>query len=511
MRNKVVSSNDIQFQLKALDDGSVYIEGWANKAVVDRGGDYVGRKAWNLDNYKKNPIILFNHDHSKPIGKMISVEAKDEGLLVKGRISNSKDPEISRIRDLVQEGILNSLSVGMRVDDEDHKEGVNHIKSAELHEVSIVAIPMNQESLFTVSTKSMQGDLVDVMERITREVGAEDVAKAYHKLHDEKEVFSSIVSASKFIAKQSGIDLSTAESFLKMKLLDTPSEIQQWLKEKQMGMEEDQKPEDQKPEDKEKALDVHGIRVPKESFASMDELLAWAEENGWKSDNIVEEESTYLLVQRPAEDFVGEFQDADMGDNVIGIVGTLKEEVPPAEGEVEVEAPEATSEEDAAAIAERFKVEIEVAVGGEEGNPPSWVADEALWEKAKRASEAALGEVSYAFVVWWYMDQGGSKKGMDVSADSEKGLLDDAMTQPLQGQTAEMIQVNPSLDQAKQTNVLLSSMVLLLQQMNEKLGSEPVLPEAPIVMVEDSADAEVAKKLETFMIKTSERLSLLGL
>ena len=109
MQMKLLQTCDVDFKVKALEDGSVYLEGWANKAVVDRGKDLIGKKAWNVENYKKNPIMLFNHDHSKPIGKMLSVEAKDEGLYIKGRISNSKDPEISRIRDLVKEGILNSF------------------------------------------------------------------------------------------------------------------------------------------------------------------------------------------------------------------------------------------------------------------------------------------------------------------------------------------------------------------------------------------------------------------
>lgn len=41
---------------------------------------------------------------------------------------------------------------------------------------------------------------------------------------------------------------------------------------------------------------------------------------------------------------------------------------------------------------------------------PSWVADETLWEKAKRASKKAFGEIRYGFVAWWYLHHGGSKK-----------------------------------------------------------------------------------------------------
>lgn len=33
--------------------------------------------------------------------------------------------------------------------------------------------------------------------------------------------------------------------------------------------------------------------------------------------------------------------------------------------------------------------------------------DEALWEKAKRASEHAVGRIKWPFVMWWYKEHGG--------------------------------------------------------------------------------------------------------
>ena len=54
---------------KAREDArELLIEGWANKAVVDRGGDMIPKDAWDLKNYSKNPIILFSHDKNQPIG-----------------------------------------------------------------------------------------------------------------------------------------------------------------------------------------------------------------------------------------------------------------------------------------------------------------------------------------------------------------------------------------------------------------------------------------------------------
>jgi len=466
---------------------------------------------------------------------MISVDVKDDGLYVKGRISNSKDPEISRVRDLVKEGILNSLSVGIMVRDEDMKDGVNHIKSVELHEVSVVAVPMNQDSQFTVTAKSMQAPLLDCLKQISDELGQKDVSLAYDLLKNSKETLASVEAVAKSIARRTKCSEIEAHGFLTGVMPETPKSITRWLERK--GMDE-MKPEDKEPmEDKEpkgydkekpkdeemKAeetpkVDVYAIRVPKEAFASMEELASWAESSGWKYDNVEEEESSYLLVQRPMEDFVGDMREADMGDGVIGLVGDLKpemedeEEKPEEEVSIEVEMGAESKD-----IVSQFEQETQTAISGGEGNPPSWVADEALWEKAKRASEAALGEVSYAFVVWWYMDQGGSKKGLA----EKQALLDDvpAATQPVAGMTADQIEVNPSLDQAKQTNVLLANAVSLLQQLNEKFDkmpqeTAPMMSQEPVAVMSseaDKEDEEMAKKLKAFMLKTEERLKVLGL
>ena len=317
---KILKASADHLTTKALEDGSVYIEGWANKAVVDRGKDLISSKAWDLGNYKKNSIILFNHDHTKPIGKMISVDAKDDGLYVKGRISNSKDPEISRVRDLVKEGILNSLSVGIMVKDEDMKDGVNHIKSVELHEVSVVAVPMNQDSQFTVTAKSMQAPLLDCLKQISDELGQKDLSKAYDLLAKSKDSLATVEDVAKSIARLTQCSEIEAHGFLRG-LFETPKLIERWLKGKAMEdkMPKDQEPKEEMKQEDQPQVDVYAIRVPKDAFASMEELASWADSSGWKSDNIKEEDSSYLLVQRPIEDFVSDIREADMGLSLIHI------------------------------------------------------------------------------------------------------------------------------------------------------------------------------------------------
>jgi HK97 family phage prohead protease len=150
-------------EVKMNDTGNgVLIEGFANKRVVDRGNDLIAPDAWQLDNYKKNPIILYNHGFDPqlggtPVGKAVDIKPTEDGLYIKAELSKLDDPLINRIRGLVKEKILRAFSVGFNpLDGEtDTKSGVNTITKAELYEVSIVGVPMNQDSLFDISSKSM--------------------------------------------------------------------------------------------------------------------------------------------------------------------------------------------------------------------------------------------------------------------------------------------------------------------------------------------------------------------
>lgn len=153
------------FKASGKKKGPLVIEGFANKAAPDRIKEVIRPKAWKVDNYLKNPTILFNHGHdpqfgSMPIGKAIEVKVLDEGLWIKVQISESDDPKIKALRDLMREGILKTFSVGF-----DPKKAPTETEkgefifeedgSCELLETSVVTIPMQQDSDFQVKLKSL--------------------------------------------------------------------------------------------------------------------------------------------------------------------------------------------------------------------------------------------------------------------------------------------------------------------------------------------------------------------
>jgi len=140
---------------KALenDDGSVMIRGMASTADFDRAGDSISAEAWQkggLKNFEKNPIILFNHDYDRPIGRATGMKAGPEGLELECKISKSAHGNVA---ELVKDGVLGAFSVGFRVKDADYIKETDGlmIKDAELFEVSVVSVPCNQAATFSLA------------------------------------------------------------------------------------------------------------------------------------------------------------------------------------------------------------------------------------------------------------------------------------------------------------------------------------------------------------------------
>ena len=141
------------FKAQAGEDGSVMIRGMASTADFDRAGDSISAEAWTkggLKNFEKNPIILFNHDYDRPIGRATGMKAGPNGLELECKISKSAPGNVA---ELVKDGVLGAFSVGFRVKDADYIKETDGlmIKDAELFEVSVVSVPCNQAATFSLA------------------------------------------------------------------------------------------------------------------------------------------------------------------------------------------------------------------------------------------------------------------------------------------------------------------------------------------------------------------------
>jgi HK97 family phage prohead protease len=129
------------------------IRGMASTADFDRAGDSISAEAWQkggLKNFEKNPIILFNHDYDKPIGRATGLKSGPDGLELECKISKAAPANVAQ---LVKDGVLGAFSVGFRVKDADYIKETDGlmIKDAELFEVSVVSVPCNQSATFSLA------------------------------------------------------------------------------------------------------------------------------------------------------------------------------------------------------------------------------------------------------------------------------------------------------------------------------------------------------------------------
>jgi HK97 family phage prohead protease len=141
------------FKAAQADDGSIMIRGMASTTDIDRAGDSISAEAWQkggLENFEKNPIILFNHDYDKPVGRATGLKASSQGLELEAKISKSAPANVA---ELVKDGVLGAFSVGFRVKDADYIKETDGlmIKDAELFEVSVVSVPCNQTATFSLA------------------------------------------------------------------------------------------------------------------------------------------------------------------------------------------------------------------------------------------------------------------------------------------------------------------------------------------------------------------------
>lgn len=129
---------------------SIFIEGHASTTDVDRHGDVIPTSVWEkgIENYLKNPVILAYHDHDDPCGRMVEHKIDSKGLWIKARISAAAE-----VFNLVKDGVLTAFSVGFRIKDAEYNAAaeVFMVKELELHEISVVAVPANQNTLFSLS------------------------------------------------------------------------------------------------------------------------------------------------------------------------------------------------------------------------------------------------------------------------------------------------------------------------------------------------------------------------
>jgi HK97 family phage prohead protease len=123
----------------------------------DRDGDIVSVKGWQLDSYRRNPVVLFNHDlKALPIGRAAEIGVRGGALRSTVEFpSEGVYPFADQVRGLVMHGFLKGVSVGFHPIEgrpRGRSKGVEFTKQ-ELYEFSILPIPSNRNAIVEAEAK----------------------------------------------------------------------------------------------------------------------------------------------------------------------------------------------------------------------------------------------------------------------------------------------------------------------------------------------------------------------
>lgn len=139
---------------------------------VDRYGDIIYARGWELDNFNANPIALFGHDAGSVenvIGRAKNVRVHGTKLLGDIEFMGADaNPNAEAVYQMVKGGFLKTVSVGFapiewsQAQDESRPGGVD-FKKSELLEISVVPIPANPNALVQAKAAGIDVDRLGLM------------------------------------------------------------------------------------------------------------------------------------------------------------------------------------------------------------------------------------------------------------------------------------------------------------------------------------------------------------
>lgn len=138
--------------IKALNEERRELEGIASTPTVDRVGDVVEPMGLT---FQKDAPLLLNHDHELPVGTVTFGEPTPQGLPFRAKIAKVSNPGVVKQRtdeawDSVKSGVIKSVSIGFQPKaSRALSNGGTHYTAANVHELSLVAVPANPEATIT--------------------------------------------------------------------------------------------------------------------------------------------------------------------------------------------------------------------------------------------------------------------------------------------------------------------------------------------------------------------------
>ena len=175
-------------ECKALDLKNRSFWAVASTPKMDRVHDTIALEAWDLENFKKNPVIPWTHDYTQlPVAMAEEIKVENGQLIFKAKFPPvGSYPFADNVFQLYAAGILRAFSVGFKALDFSRNEagGLDFTK-VELLEISAVSIPANPDALVMMAAKSLRGESMDEKTEAREKTGVQETKTDQDKPHME--------------------------------------------------------------------------------------------------------------------------------------------------------------------------------------------------------------------------------------------------------------------------------------------------------------------------------------
>jgi len=112
----------------------------------------------DLKRFKKNPVMLYNHNPLQVIGKWDSI-AIENGQLTAEPVFDMDDPFAAEIARKVEDGFIKGCSMGLMITQITKTKGIDVATESVLLEASIVSIPADENALVVYADENKEKKL----------------------------------------------------------------------------------------------------------------------------------------------------------------------------------------------------------------------------------------------------------------------------------------------------------------------------------------------------------------
>ena len=150
---------------KAPDDTYLFT---GSDETLDRDGEIIHVRGWDLKEYQKNPVILWAHNHSIPaIGKSTSTYKRNGKLSFRVKFASEGIHQLAdMVKALIDDDIIKACSVGYMAKERNYESEDQGVRvetfKAELYELSIVNVGANPNALLnSLEGKGFKSEDID--------------------------------------------------------------------------------------------------------------------------------------------------------------------------------------------------------------------------------------------------------------------------------------------------------------------------------------------------------------